>query len=160
MLDDWMNSLLLAAVLCIQIVACSEARSQSLTREQAMYLYAIAYGHVGHIPDSPPHVQFVPRSRLCEIAGLPSTCRLSGLEQSGSVYVRDDLDMASAYDASIVLHEFVHYVQHSKGGEPRTCEERIRRELEAYDVQIAALERIGADPRQAMRGRAMVGTCS
>ena len=45
----------------------------------------------------------------------------------------------------ILLHELVHYVQHDRDGPATTCADWLRRERQAYSIQIQALARIGAD---------------
>lgn len=155
-MDARAHWLLLVAVFIILVASCvSLVYSKDLGKEQAAMLYAIAYGHMGHLPQRAPEVHIVPRERLCELGGLRADCRLSGLEQSGTVYLWEGLDFDAPYDASIALHELVHAVQYDKLGNAVDCEEKVRREREAYTIQIKALSMTGADTRglfMAMRG--------
>lgn len=159
-MDARAHWLLLVAVFIILVASgISLVYPKDLGREQAALLYAIAYGHMGHMPEKAPEVRIVSRDRLCQLGGLRADCRLSGLEQGGTVYLWEGLDFEAPYDASIALHEFVHAVQFDKLGNAQDCEEKVRREREAYTIQIKALSMAGADTRglfMAMRGL----TCS
>jgi hypothetical protein len=116
-----------------------------LSREQSMYLYAVAYGELGHIPATPPVVHMAPRVELCRIAGMRDSCAVLGLETNGQVYLDESLDFTNPLHASIALHEFVHYVQRDQRGDVTDCVEYMRREHQAYQIQIESLARIGAD---------------
>ena len=126
---------------------CLTASAAELTPEQAFNAYAIAYGHAGFIPDKPPTIKVVDRPVLCRIAGLPDACRARGLTNvDGVIYLDSALDFADPLDASVLIHELVHYVDWMRDGPAYNCEQWMRREYHAYTIQGQALEKIGVDP--------------
>ena len=82
------------------------------------------------IPDSLPEVQFKPHSWFVENAcPTMKDCRvLAWYNDKGIVYLDESLDIDSSYTSSVLVHEFVHYLQ-SPDMEP------CAREREAYSVQ-------------------------
>lgn len=148
---SWLKTALLLALWFASTIAvcalwCEHCSAAEMSREEFASLYAVAYGNVGHLPERPPQIRFVSRARMCEVAEKPD-CRMTGLERAGEIYVIDTLDPRDPYQRSIVLHELVHYVQWSKLGEAADCEETLRREQEAYSIQIKALQAIGHETR-------------
>lgn len=130
----------------IGATACTElAHSAELQRDQAASLYAVAYGHVGHLPARAPTVLMIPRQALCQRVLRRDDCPVRGATIDGVIYLDDARDSERALDSSILLHELVHYVQHDRDGPATTCAEWLRREQQAYRIQIEALIRVGAD---------------
>lgn len=129
-----------------------------LTPEQATHTYAIAYGQAGFIPEKAPTIHLVNRVKLCRIAGLNEACRARGLtDADGVIYLDDTLDFSQPLDASILLHEMVHYVDWAKDGPGTSCEEWVRRERRAYTIQGHALEKVGVDPTPVYMALRMMG---
>ena len=138
--------ILLGFWVVIGATACTEiAHSAELQRDQAASLYAVAYGHVGHLPARTPVVRFEARQALCQRVLRRDDCPVRGATIDGVVYLDDSLDFERPLDSSILLHELVHYVQHDRDGPATTCADWLRRERQAYSIQIQALARIGAD---------------
>jgi hypothetical protein len=95
-----------------------------------------------------PRAQMVDLSALMAPAESDTTPRLHQItrnDRPGVVYLDDSLDFERPLDSSILLHELVHYVQHDRDGPATTCAEWLRREQQAYRIQIEALIRVGAD---------------
>ena len=127
---------------CIATVYAAE-----LTPQQAYNAYAIAFGYAGHIPDRAPIINLVSRQSLCEFAGMKAACPIRALTYPNGVIALDEtLDFANPHDASVLIHEMVHYVDWSKDGPATNCAEWLRREQRAYTIQGHALEKIGVDP--------------
>jgi hypothetical protein len=126
---------------------CLTASAAELTAEQAMFTYIIAFGKAGFIPERAPVINIVPRHKLCVLADLRPNCKARGLTMpDGVIYLDDTLDFADAHDASVLLHEMVHYVDWAKGGPSTNCAEWLRREQRAYSIQAEALQKVGVDP--------------
>ena len=92
-----------------------------------------------------PVVRFEARLALCQRVLRRDDCPVRGATIDGVVYLDDSLDFERPLDSSILLHELVHYVQHDRDGPATTCADWLRREQQAYSIQIQALARIGAD---------------
>lgn len=149
---SWMKTMLLIAIwLASVVLACSflseTCAAAELTQGQVNAAYAVAYGHMGHIPQNPPTIRIVSRERMCEVAEQPG-CRMPGIERAGVVYLIDTIDPSDPFQSSVLVHELVHYVQYDLHGEATTCEERVRREREAYEIQALALEMAGYSARR------------
>ena len=124
-------------------------QAAELTQEQAFHAYAIAFGNAGYIPERAPTINLVSRQSLCEFAGMKADCPIRALTYPNGVISLDDtIDFSNPYDASILIHEMVHYVDWSKDGPATNCAEWLRREQRAYTIQGHALEKIGVDPSQ------------
>lgn len=137
--------LLLAGALLALLLAgafTNKAHPAEIEPEQVALLYSFAYGHVGFIPEKNPVIRVVARETMCEVAER-AECRMVAMERKGVVYLVDTLDLRNALNRTILLHELVHYVQWAQLGEPDSCEERIRRERQAYEIQAKALSKIG-----------------
>lgn len=115
--------------------------------EAEVYEVAKRY-YPGPHPAQPPEVRHVTRTAMCEIIGQPN-CGLTGLHYQGVIYVDERLHFAHPFHASILLHEAIHYLQyHTLGGEPKTCEDWLARERQAYAIQAHVLDREWqGDPR-------------
>lgn len=147
MRDDWLHSILLGIILVILMLFAYSVAWAKPSREEMALLYGIAYSEVGYIPEDNPEIRIVSRESMCQIAAMRQDCNVMGLEVAGHVYIRDDVDLDSVYGRSILLHEFVHAVQYARLGDAPDCEEKLRREREAYAVQIKAMTQAGLDTR-------------
>lgn len=147
---------LLVAVFIILVASgISLVYPKELGEDKIAVLRAAVYRHTGFLQEQAPPVYVVSRERLCELGNLRPDCRISGLEQKGTVYLWEGLDFEKPYDLSVAFHEFVHAMQYQILGENQDCEEKVRREREAYKFQIHELAMAGADTRglfMAMRG--------
>lgn len=126
---------------------CLTASAAELSQEQATSTYAIAYGLSGFIPERAPLIRITKRTELCRIAGLNPACKARGLlDNDGVIYLDDTLDFSDPSDASVLLHEMVHYVDWAKDGPATDCDGWYRKEQRAYMIQGRALEKVGVDP--------------
>lgn len=145
-------SLLASFVGLVSLCAAKSCSAAELTQEQARGIYIVAYGQF-HGPPSylerMPTVNVVAPARLCELADQPAGCLVRGLYQQGAIYVSAALDFSTVEDASVLLHEFVHYLQELKRGpvlslpETEQCAEALAREHEAYRIQAEVLYKAG-----------------
>jgi hypothetical protein len=144
-----------AIALALLAVVVTAVLSAELQRDQSASLYMLAVGHAGYVPEKAPTVRLASRSKLCEIIGVQEPCNVRGVtDGDGIIWLDRQLDFSNALDSSVLLHEFVHYVQWAKGGAATDCTEWVRREHEAYRIQIYALERAGQQtlgPRMALQ---------
>ena len=129
------------AMLCLH----PTAKAVDLTREQAASLYAIAYGQAGFIPDESPTIYLTPAKELDEIV-CKRPCGAKAAQIENGIYLLDTLDMTDPMNASILLHELVHFVQWKQHGKAKDCDDYHNREVEAYRIQFDALSRLGIRP--------------
>lgn len=106
-------------------------------------------------PDKVPTVAFVPQRFFDDHACGGKHCHVWGwYPNTGQdvVYIRDDIrqlladgsDPRSLLAASIIVHEFVHYLQAaSRGFAPYDCGQALQLEREAYQTQTAYLQSYG-----------------
>lgn len=135
--------------LLLYLVFTTLVQAAELTQEQAFNAYAIAFGNAGYIPARAPTINLVSRQSLCQFAGMKAECPIRALTYpNGVIGIDETLDFSNPYDASILIHEMVHYVDWSKDGPATNCAEWLRREQRAYSIQGHALEKIGVDPSQ------------
>lgn len=121
-----------------------------LSARQAAAMYAIAFGQTHlPLPDAPPTIYVIPRAKLQALYGC-DTCPVRGLQRGADIYIDEALDFADANDASVLLHEFVHYLQWAAHGEVRDCAEWVERAHEAYIIQAHEIARAGGDVRPLM----------
>lgn len=76
-------------------------------------------------------------------------CKVVGwYNDKGIVYIDDRLvSLESRFERSLVVHEFVHYLQHISGNfEAGTCEAFVQREREAYATQREFIMAYGVVP--------------
>ncbi|MCG8360893.1 MAG: hypothetical protein MI920_35490 [Kiloniellales bacterium] len=96
--------------------------------------------HSGYpVPAEPPRVEFLPHAEL-EQRACEAPCSVLGWFPPGdTVFLDDRLDpLGNLAARGILLHELVHYVQQENeafANEPE-CERWLKREEEAFDVQI------------------------
>jgi hypothetical protein len=119
--------------------------SADLTREQAASLYAIAYGQVGFLPEDSPTIYLMPAEELDELV-CKKPCGAKAAQVEANIYLLDTLDMTNPMNASILLHELVHFVQWKQHGPAKDCDDYHDREVEAYKIQFDALARLGIRP--------------
>jgi hypothetical protein len=106
-------------------------------------------------PQRVPTVEFVPQSYFDQHACGGRHCHVWGwYPNTGQdvVYVRDDMrqllsdgsDPRSLVAASVIVHEFVHYLQAAhRGFAPYDCRHALDLEREAYQMQAAYLQSYG-----------------
>ena len=106
-------------------------------------------------PATPPAVEFVSQEFFNDHACGGKRCRVWGwypntgkkvvyVHESARVLVEDGSDPRSLLAASIIVHEFTHYLQAvNRGFAPYKCNEALELEHEAYSVQNAYLVAYG-----------------
>jgi hypothetical protein len=90
------------------------------------------------LPAAPPSVEFEPHGYFVEHACGGRECRVVGWYNDEDVIHIDEKhrDDNSAFAASLLVHEMVHFLQHHSGRfDSGSCEDSLAREREAYRVQ-------------------------
>ena len=153
-----------AALAAAVLLAVADCASAELAPEQAAILYQIALRLTPQYqqPDAAPQIHLVSRTtlkeRVCrrdkarecdtcpleseiyaECMGNVDETMLHGLTEWQVIYLASDLDFANAIDASVLLHEMVHYIQQWNLGPVKSCEQRYALEKEARLVQVQSL---------------------
>lgn len=133
-------------LLAMGLLMCAQAFAVPLTEDQADSIFAVAYGQYGSAhggipwPDRRPIIRMMPRADLCTAHKLKPDCRMYAEYRDGEVHLADDLDFASVDDASILMHEYIHFFQERhQGGPAKDCWEHLEREHEAYQLQAHVL---------------------
>ena len=146
-----MRSLLSALVL---LLYSTTALSESAASQQESELYASLLSWAVKLsgypqPAAAPKVEFVPQSYFNEHACKGKRCRVWGwypntgehvvyVHEAARELIADSSDPKSLLAASIIVHEFTHYLQAVKRDfAPYTCAQSIELEREAYSVQNA-----------------------
>lgn len=90
-------------------------------------------------PANQPEIVMVPHSYLVDAACAGRECKVLGWFPPGeTIYLDNRLDAKeSVYASSILVHEFVHFLQQQSGrlGAKYSCETALAMEREAYGVQ-------------------------
>ncbi len=88
-------------------------------------------------PEHPPRLEFVPRSFFVERVCHGRECDALGwYNDTGIIYLDARLETHdNVLVRSVMVHEFVHYLQHLSGDYGNTCADQIAREREAYAIQ-------------------------
>ena len=136
-------------MLAILLALALPATAEPLDEMQAATIYALAHS-VSHLPlpTVPPRIHIVSKAKLAALSGDPRT---SGLHKQGDIYLDEALDMQDILNASILFHEYIHYMQWVKMGDVQTCLEWRDREIMAYHWQNEVLFKSGVDTIQAPR---------
>lgn len=136
-----MKKLLLALLLITQSVFAAEKDPPG--PEQIRDLYVLAVGHAGiGVPLVAPNVYRVSNKTLCVLANRQDTCKVLGIQAADAVFYSNELDFTKPLDSSILLHEFVHYLQWAKSGNIKSTFEQRARECQAYKVQAEVLGKL------------------
>jgi hypothetical protein len=93
-------------------------------------------------PRSLERQRILPLGELRKMIGC-GHCRIRGAVIDNEIYIDESLNLSDPHERSILLHEMVHYLQRAKLGEVKDCSEWLRRELEAFDIQMKELIRQG-----------------
>lgn len=148
--EDWAFRILIGAVAVLFILFLTglgkKAGAEPLTGNQAMSIYVMAAGMSGlPMPDRPPTIVLAKQAKLQEMAcsGRPCPAVRGVTMPDGRIWLDESLDFSDPEDASILLHEVVHYLQWSRSGPVRSCDDWRRREIHAYTVQMEALHHAG-----------------
>lgn len=118
---------------------------RALSPEQAALIYVIAHSRTGlPLPERAPNLHFTSRTELRRLYGCDA-CSVRGLQRGADIFLDQEIDFANALEASILLHEVVHYLQWAARGEVTTCQEWAARERQAYQIQAAEIVRAGGE---------------
>lgn len=110
-------------------------------------LYAVLFSWAitlsGYAPAPAPDVALVSHAQLGAMACGGRECKVFGWFPPGNtIYLDDRLNAErSVYHASVVVHEFTHYLQQQSGkwSANYSCGEAVEMEREAYGVQAKFL---------------------
>jgi hypothetical protein len=106
-------------------------------------------------PSEPPGLAYKPHRFFVQQACGGDDCEAVGwYNDQGVVYLDDRLrGEDSVFIRSLIVHEFVHYLQHLSGKyDSHSCADQIEREREAYAIQrIYVAEAHGEPQFQLMR---------
>ena len=115
--------------------------------DQALSIYAVAYGQTaqklklprwGEFPG--PQIVMTTPENICRIAGSNRpTCPVLAITKNGKVYISDTMDFSDVMNASILMHEYIHYFQWLVNGDAKDCQDWGAREIYAYEVQSQVL---------------------
>jgi hypothetical protein len=120
-------------------VCCAAPSSEE--QIASVYAAAVVAADLGE-PENPPLVHLLNMGELRNMIGC-GDCLVRGSFIDNEIYIDEALDFADPHQKSILLHEMVHYLQRAKLGEVKDCNEWLRRELEAFDIQMKELIRQG-----------------
>lgn len=145
----WVDWLIIVALVVLNASAWSDdLRAAEVTDDQAATVYALAHS-VSHLPlpEKAPTIHMVSGEALQLIAcGSTGMCQgIRAMQVGQDIFLDQTLDMSTPRNATILLHEFVHYLQWAKGGMPKNCAEWRDREIVAYQVQNEVLYKIGEE---------------
>ena len=108
------------------------------------------------VPPEPPEVQFEQHAFFVENVCGGKECNVVGWYNDADVVYIDEQyrNIESGFAASLVVHEFTHFLQHKSGNfAALSCEDSVAREREAYYVQnryiiegLASIETIHPAP--------------
>lgn len=121
------------------------AEPAELTGEQATMIYMLAHSTSHYkLAATAPEIHLVPIQKLRDRICPGKECAIYALQVRERIYLDQDLDMADLFNASILFHENVHFLQWANKGDAKDCSEWMERELEAYGLQNHVLEKVGA----------------
>ena len=154
------------------IIFSPRSMAADLTPSQARDILAVAYGQY-HGPrelfeDGPPPIHITSQATLREKFHCAERCPgIHGLysEESGEIFLDDQLDFSTLYATTVLLHEYIHYFQvRTKGRlmdlhlpDKQACLEIVAREQEAYRIQSEVLLKAG-DYMRSQSVRMVAGT--
>jgi hypothetical protein len=99
------------------------------------------------MPATMPPVVWVEKEWLYQVVCQGKPCRAMGLHRQGTIYLDKRLDPANQiYHASVVVHEFDHYLRWQTGAYKSSydaCRDAIEEERHAFGVQQEFLTRHG-----------------
>lgn len=131
--------------LAAYVLFSGPTNSAELNEMQATTIYMLAHSMSGYkLPETAPEIHLVPLQTLRDKVCPWKECAVHALQVRERIYLDQDLDMQDVFNASILFHEAVHYLQWANNGEAKNCEEWMKRELEAYGLQNHVLEKAGA----------------
>jgi hypothetical protein len=149
-----MGTLVRTLLVALVSLFCSATAHSSTPSPQESELYAGLLGWAVKLsgyprPATDPKVEFVPQAFFNEHACRGKLCRVWGwypntgadvvyVHEAARELIADGSDPKSLLAASIIVHEFTHYLQAvNRGFALYSCGEALKLEREAYNVQNA-----------------------
>lgn len=138
-----LSSRLMAAFFMVAAQVCAAAP------DQAEFIFTVAYGQYGSAhggmpwPDKRPAVRVVRQEEICRAAHYPEPCAIKGYYTEGVILLIDTLDFSNVEDTTVLLHEYVHWLQELRLGPAKDCLDNLEREIEAYRLQANVLLKVG-----------------
>ena len=113
-------------------------------------LFSIAVFLSGYPENSipQPHVIRAPQEYFVRTScrNIALNCKTLGNYRGGNyVFIHEKIDLNTAKGASILVHEYVHFLQIYHGMSATTCRDRINLEINAYEIQRKFLRYRDAD---------------
>jgi hypothetical protein len=128
-------------ILILLMFFCSGsfAAEQFTTRDMVELLDEAKRLTAYHKPIPLPKIVFLSTSDIQREYCKGSQCEVSAFHRAGVVYLDTKISRDNVLDRSIVVHEFIHYIQKLKVGDTYTCKMWYQKELEAYKLQAQYL---------------------
>jgi len=86
-----------------------------------------------------PKIVFLSTQDLQKEYCRGSKCEVSAFHRTGVIYLDKQISRDNVIDRSIIVHEFIHYIQRLKVGDTYTCKMWFDKESEAYRLQAEYL---------------------
>lgn len=154
-----MKNIALALLVYVLLILFIDSKigAAELTPLQARDILYVAYGQY-HGPrellENPPAIHLAPQNVLREKFHCKEQCPpIEGLfaEDSGEIYLFEELDFSTVYAATVLMHEYIHHFQAKTKGRVMDlklsgndlCLEIVAREHEAYRIQWEVLLKAG-----------------
>lgn len=131
------NVIFLVMILCSGIASASSIGVRDLHQ-----LLDEAKGLTGYNKQIPlPKIVILSTSELQKEYCNGSKCEVSAFQRGGTVFLDQQIRVDNVIDRSIIVHEFVHYIQRLRVGDTYTCEMWYQKEREAYKLQADYLKK-------------------
>lgn len=147
-MKEWIKDFLAVVLFGSFCLFSSGPHAGQLNKDSADVIYALAV-KISKLPEPEegPVVQMLEApviDKLLTTLGVcPKGCStVKAAQLKNVVVVSKALDFDSPIDQSILLHEFVHYLQWAKSGDAKTCKEWVDREIVAYQMQNLFLHKL------------------
>ena len=139
---SWLWDLIYMTVLFFFVVLPFSFGAQPDDNEALMSWAVLLSGYPA--PDKMPNTMLVKHQFLERSACGNKPCGvLAWFDGKQTIYLDDRLNLDNTADKSIVVHEDMHYLQHSSGKFGASCQDAMKQEREAYAVQQEFLVRHG-----------------
>ena len=129
-------------VLIVIMLIWRHGEAREIDSNETMEIYRLAQS-LSHIPapSYPPAIYLATVEQMSAAICPDRGCPVQGFQSGVNIYIDKDLDLSEPFSATVLLHEFVHFLQYAKYGVARNCAENMLRERQAYAVQNEALAR-------------------
>lgn len=118
----------------------SFVQSRELNDYQAHTIYLLAHGMSKYpIPQTAPKIIVTSQKKIQHLFCNDEECDIHAHHYQDKIYLDEKLDMGVILNASILLREYVQFLQWANKGDAINCEDFTMRKLEAYAIQNEAL---------------------